>query len=375
MPQAIYQQGIDCFRHNDFEKGFKYIEQASNKQYLPALKELGVCYLHGVGVDVNLAHAVNYFKQAKKHPESQFELAKLYYFGYGVKKNRKKAKKLLIKSAINNYSPALNLMAVCYEMAGKTKKAKKLLTQSFYNNDRFAVYFYTIKQLKLKDSKLKFIKNFTWPKLKKNKNKQYHNQQPDIFQIRHLLSNLECEYIKYTAAPYMRPSMTVDPVTKKHVKDTLRTSFSASIDWLTEDPAINMIMQKSCKNFGVSAKQSETLHVLHYSIGQEYKPHYDFFGGIASSDNFRPEQQRIKTICLYLNDVEQGGQTSFPKLNKIVEARMGNGVFFENINQQSKQPYIESLHAGMPVLQGEKWLATLWIHENDTKRGPNYESI
>ncbi len=105
MPQAIYQQGIDCFRHNDFEKGFKYIEQASNKQYLPALKELGVCYLHGVGVDVNLAHAVNYFKQAKKHPESQFELAKLYYFGYGVKKNRKKAKKLLM-----NYYRVMYLM-------------------------------------------------------------------------------------------------------------------------------------------------------------------------------------------------------------------------------------------------------------------------
>jgi len=375
MPKNLYLKGINYFSQNNFSQGFDCIREASQLDYLPAIKEMGLCYLHGIGVDSNLDKAINFFKQSKKNPESQFELCKLFYFGYGVKKNRSKAKKLLIKSVKNNYSPALNLMAVCYQIAEKAKKTHKLLSQSFYNNNRFAVYLYSIKKLILIDTKLKFCKNFKWPSFNKLKKRKYHNHQPDIFQINHLLSEIECEYIKFASAPYMRPSMTVDPETGKHVKDTIRTSFSASLDWLSEDPAINLIIKKSCKNLSVKAIQSETMHVLHYSTGQEYKPHYDFFGGVSSKGKFKPEQQRIKTICLYLNDVEEGGQTSFPKLNKIVEAQCGNGVFFDNINSKNNQPYIESLHAGMPVLQGEKWLATLWIHDKNTNRGPNYESI
>ncbi len=375
MLNELYEKGIHYFSQQQFELGLSCIKQASKQNYLPAIKELGLCYLHGIGLESNLAKAIKYFKQAKKNPEAQYELCKLYYFGYGVQKSRKKAEKLLKKAVKNNFSPALNLMAVHYQLAGKVKKAEKLLSQSFYNNNRFAIYLYSIKQLNIRDSQLKFVKKFRWAQLKKSKKRTYLHKKPDIFLIKNLLSKLECEYIKFTAAPYMRPSMTVDPKTGKHVKDTIRTSFSATIDWLTEDPAINQIMHKCCLNFNTTGQQSEILHVLHYSIGQEYKPHYDFFGGISSKNNFKPEQQRIKTICLYLNDVKQGGHTSFPKLDKTVAAHMGNVVFFENIDNITKKPYSESLHAGTPVIEGEKWLATLWIHDNDTNRGPNYESI
>jgi prolyl 4-hydroxylase len=243
------------------------------------------------------------------------------------------------------------------------------------HNDRFAQHLRQQNLINGKIDELNFIQSFNWPDVTSEFDKNSINHSPEIFEINQLLSEIECEYIKYIASPFMRESMTVDPKTGQHVKDEIRTSYSATIDWLTEDPAINLIMQKCCNNFAVDANQSEVLHVLHYSIGEEYKPHYDFFGGTAEHNNFTEDQQRIKTICLYLNDVKAGGNTSFPNLNQSVSPKKGNAVFFENINPENNEPYTDSLHAGEPIIQGEKWLATLWIRNHETKRGMNYESI
>ncbi len=373
--EQSYQQGLNSFRNSDFDIGVKQFITAAKQDYLPAIKELGICYLHGISVEQNLDKAIIYFKKSKHHPESQYELCKLFFFGYGVKQDLILAKKLLVFSVKNKYIPAVNMMALCYVISKETDKAIALFNLSLSNKDRFANHLYQQQLIQNNTKGIDFINSFNWPILKNVPQKNTLNHAPEIFKVDHLLSEIECEYIKYISSPYMRPSMTVDPKTGEHVQDKIRTSYSATIDWLTEDPVINLIMQKCCINFGVNANQSEVLHVLHYSIGEEYKPHYDFFGGTGDNDNFTADQQRIKTICLYLNDVEEGGYTTFPNLDKIVEPKKGNAVFFENINPENNEPYVESLHAGEPILKGEKWLATLWIRNHQTNRGINYESI
>ncbi len=373
--EQSYQQGLDSFANSDFDTGIEHFIAAAKKDYLPAIKELGICYLHGISVEQNLSKAIIYFKKSKHHPESQFELCKLYFFGYGVKQDLSLARKLLILAVKKEYSPAVNLMAVCYAIDQKNENCAALLNLALSNNDRFANHVYQQQLIHKNTADIGFINSFNWPSLDRDCTKTSINNSPEIFVINQLLSEIECEYTKFVSSPFMRPSMTVDPNTGEHVQDEIRTSYSAAIDWLTEDPAITLIMQKCCNNFGVNASQSEVLHVLHYSIGDEYKPHYDFLGGTDDNNNFTEDQQRIKTICLYLNDVEQGGNTTFPNLDKFVKPQKGNAVFFENINPENNQPYTESLHAGEPIIQGEKWLATLWIRNHDTNRGINYESI
>jgi hypothetical protein len=373
--KKLYQQGLYKFSQGDFQNGIKDFISSSSRDYIPASKEIGLCYLHGIGLSQNLPKAIKYFKKSKNNSESQFELSKLYYFGYGLKRDYKKSQKYLVKAVKQNYCPAINLMAMAYQVGNKTKKSQKLFCYNLTLNDFFAKHLNKLGLLKKKSSKIKFVSKFKWPNNFISHSKDAINSKPDVFQISNLLSTIECDYIKYISSPYMRESMTVDPSTGQHVKDEIRTSFSAAIDWLTEDPVINLIIKKCTSQFGVSQTQSEVMHVLHYSVGQEYKPHYDFFGGVDSINNFNPNQQRIKTICLYLNDVEQGGETSFPRLNKSVMPEKGKVAFFENIDLQTDQPYLESLHAGQPVLRGEKWLATLWIRPENTNRGPTYESI
>ena len=83
--------------------------------------------------------------------------------------------------------------------------------------------------------------------------------------------------------------------------------------------------------------------------------------------NWEPGGQRMITVIAYLNDVEEGGGTSFPKLEVTIPAKKGNVVVFHNALESisTTHPKVNprSLHAGMPVIKGEKWMTNLWFRE------------
>ena len=54
----------------------------------------------------------------------------------------------------------------------------------------------------------------------------------------------------------------------------------------------------------IPIEHGEGLQILQYTPGQQYKAHHDFF---KIADN-----NRISTLVMYLNDVEEGGETYFP---------------------------------------------------------------
>lgn len=113
---------------------------------------------------------------------------------------------------------------------------------------------------------------------------------------------------------------------------------------------------------GVPLDHAEHLVVLRYEPGQEYRPHRDYRPP-SSIERDRPEAgNRMRTICAYLNTVEAGGQTEFPVAGLRVEPRPGRAVVFENLHPDGS-PDPDSLHAGLPVERGEKWLATLWLRQ------------
>ena len=72
---------------------------------------------------------------------------------------------------------------------------------------------------------------------------------------------------------------------------------------------------------------------------------------------------RLLTVLLYLNDVDYGGWTQFPHIMANIVPNAGSGILFRNTDAQNRQ-LRESLHAGLPVTNGEKWIACIWIREN-----------
>jgi prolyl 4-hydroxylase len=68
--------------------------------------------------------------------------------------------------------------------------------------------------------------------------------------------------------------------------------------------------------------------------------------------------QRIASVVMYLNTPEEGGGTAFPEVGVTVTARRGSAAYFAYEAGDRK-----SLHAGLPVIRGEKWIATKWLRQ------------
>ena len=76
----------------------------------------------------------------------------------------------------------------------------------------------------------------------------------------------------------------------------------------------------------------------------------------------------MKTALVYLNDVEEGGETKFKNLNIQVKPKKGRIVVFENCYPESNEPHPNSLHSGSSVVKGEKYAFNLWFREIPAKQ-------
>ena len=181
---------------------------------------------------------------------------------------------------------------------------------------------------------------------------------PALQVLEGILTEQECTELIALARPRLQRALTVDS-DGKHQVDHRRTS-EGMFFTLNELPLIGRIEQRLAALLGVPVNHGEGLQILHYLPGQEYEPHYDWFdpelpgfGAVTAVGG-----QRIASVVMYLNTPEQGGGTAFPEIGLTVTARRGSAVYFAYESGDRS-----SLHAGLPVLRGEKWIATKWLRE------------
>lgn len=186
-----------------------------------------------------------------------------------------------------------------------------------------------------------------------------HHETPRVAVAPALLSAPECRLLMQAAANRLRPSTVHDPLAATTWRDPLRSSSDCSFDPIEEDFLLRWVQARLAVAAGCPLVQAEHLVVLHYAPGEQYKPHRDTLGP-AALQRHRPDAgQRWRTLCAYLHPVEQGGQTEFPLLGLQVPPIAGSAVIFDNLDAQGHTE-MRSLHAGLPVQAGRKWLATLW---------------
>lgn len=121
-----------------------------------------------------------------------------------------------------------------------------------------------------------------------------------------------------------------------------------------EFPVVAEIERRLSQLVGVPEEYGEGLQVLRYEVGQEYRPHQDYF------DKPGEYGQRTTTVLLYLNTPEEGGGTVFPDADLHVEATQGNALVFEYPVADGSS---KTLHGGAPVTKGVKWAATKWYRD------------
>ena len=189
-----------------------------------------------------------------------------------------------------------------------------------------------------------------------------HAVGPRVATIDGLLTPEECRYIIAHARPRLRRSGVIEADGQRSEVAEIRSSSDAVFDSVHEDFSLRLLQVRIAAAAGVEFAKGEPLVVLRYGPGEQYRPHRDYLSASALQAR-RPEAgQRAHTVCVYLSPSEAGGETDFPLRGLRIQAKAGRALVFDNLDSAGL-PAPETLHAGLPVLSGEKWLATLWLRQ------------
>jgi prolyl 4-hydroxylase len=189
------------------------------------------------------------------------------------------------------------------------------------------------------------------------------HDEPRLVLYRGLLSEGEQDHLIAASTQFLEPALVADPGTGRMVPHPIRTSKGALLGPTREDLVIRALNLRLARASGTDIRQGEALTVLRYAPGEQYRLHMDT---LPSTTN-----QRSRTVLVYLNSGFRGGETFFPAIDMHVTPRAGDALIFDNLDRNGL-PDPRACHAGVPVTDGVKWLATRWIrrHPFDVWRGP-----
>ena len=188
-------------------------------------------------------------------------------------------------------------------------------------------------------------------------------ERPVIALLDSLLSHEECDELVRRSQDKLQRSTTVDPTRGTHEVIPDRSSDGTFFP-INADNFIALLDRRIAAVMNWPVVNGEGLQILRYGTGGQYTPHFDYFPPTDPGSRVHTANggQRISSLVIYLNDVEDGGSTVFPELKLTVGPKKGAAVYFEYCNSRDQVDPL-TLHGGMPVLKGEKWIATKWMRQ------------
>jgi len=136
-----------------------------------------------------------------------------------------------------------------------------------------------------------------------------------------------------------------------------------STSWFAYYHAVPTLLAKTHFRLGIPTEYMEEPQIVRYRTGEEFSWHYD---------EVPPPQldnggQRVMTLLVYLNTVDQGGGTCFRDLKDvngqplIVKPSQGSALVFFPARRDGT-PDDRTLHKGEIALD-EKRIIQMWIHQ------------
>ena len=145
-------------------------------------------------------------------------------------------------------------------------------------------------------------------------------------------------------------------------ESNFRTSESCDMDrW---SPEVQPTDEAIATLLGIDLLHGETMQGQRYAPGQQFRAHHDYFHETESYWAKMQEQggQRTWTAMVFLNDVPEGGATWFPHAGIKITPERGQLLAWNNMNPDGS-PNALTLHEGMPVMDGVKYIVTKWFRE------------
>ncbi|KAL9247736.1 hypothetical protein vseg_021137 [Gypsophila vaccaria] len=198
---------------------------------------------------------------------------------------------------------------------------------------------------------------------------------PRAFLYKGFLTHRECDHLIDVAKDKLEQSMVADDESGKSIPSEFRTSYGMFLK-KAQDDVVAAIEERIAAWTFLPIENGESIQVLRYEHGQKYESHFDYF---HDKVNMKRGGHRIATVLMYLSNVEKGGETVFPnskaklqqpkndsfsdcaKNGYAVKPRKGDALLFFSLHPNASTDTL-SLHGSCPVIEGEKWSATKWIH-------------
>jgi prolyl 4-hydroxylase len=180
----------------------------------------------------------------------------------------------------------------------------------------------------------------------------------DVFIARNFLDPAACTFFCALIDTNRRPSTIADP----NGDQAFRTSETCDLDHAI--PEVAQLDALLSAFSGIDPAYGEPLQGQRYSVGQEFKGHTDYFepDGVDFATFCSVSGNRTWTFMIYLNTPEAGGATRFKVIDKTVQPETGKLLGWNNRRRDGTlNP--ATLHHGMKVRKGAKYVITKWYRE------------
>jgi len=157
-----------------------------------------------------------------------------------------------------------------------------------------------------------------------------------------------------------RPSTIADPNGDHYFRT------SETCDLPPDEPVVRQLREMFTEVSGIDPRFAEPSQGQRYDVGQEFKSHTDYFepSGADYQKYCAVAGQRTWTFMVYLNEPEAGGATRFKVVAKTFQPEAGRMVCWNNMRPDGR-PNPATLHHGMKVRKGVKYVITQWYRERE----------
>jgi len=195
----------------------------------------------------------------------------------------------------------------------------------------------------------------------------------EIYRIDNFLTENECSQIiaeinasELTSSSTYNASKPTERIV--NIERTSKTCYFGGRNAL-----ISEVESRMCKTLGINNRHAEQIQGQKYEVGQEFRFHTDYFDPELLKQDRSINGQRTWTFMVYLNNVEEGGYTSFPLAFCSSAPKMGTALVWNNLHSASSSLNVNefgkenpfSSHCGMPIIRGEKYILTKWFKETE----------
>ena len=237
--------------------------------------------------------------------------------------------------------------AICQEMNYEPSVALDDLVNPLQNQRKNEVQETTNRGVKIDRNKL-FIPNAS----------SLDSDSLELYTLEDFLSVDECEKL----IERIRANLRASTLSSYEADQSYRTSRTCDLA-RSSDPFLSLIHSRMCRLVGIDPAYSEEIQGQYYEIGQEFKAHTDYFETHEMASHAAEKGQRTYTFMIYLNDVEQGGETRFLNVGASFSPRAGSAVIWNSLKPDGT-PNVDSLHQALPVVKGYKAVITNWFRSS-----------